>query len=133
KPDVVWADNIRTFMFIYAACKLTGCKIVWNIWSEPEGKAAWVLHRVCLVLSDVVNTEYQAQGPKVVGRMARWRLFKNKIVTLYTGVTDFESATGGNVRQELRLAPTDVLILMAGNITPGKGQADLVKAMHRLA
>ena len=33
KPKIIWADNIRTFCSVYAASKLSGCKIIWNIWS----------------------------------------------------------------------------------------------------
>ena len=132
KPQVIWADNIRTFFFVYAAGKISGCKIIWNIWSEPKGKVAWVLHRLGLILADVVNLEYESQAQKLFGGLANSHLFKNKIVPLYTGVTDFEELSGSNIRAELNLSSADILILMAGNISPLKGQLDLIFAMETL-
>jgi glycosyltransferase involved in cell wall biosynthesis len=132
KPQVIWADNIRTFFFIYAASKLSGCKVIWNIWSEPKGKVAWFLHRLCLILADVVNLEYHSQAQKLFGALAYSSFFQKKIVTLYTGVTDFEEASGSNICDELNLSSTDILILMASNISPAKGQLDLISAMEKL-
>ena len=133
RPRVIWADNIRTFFSLYAAGKLSGCRIIWNIWSEPEGKVAWILHRVGLILADVINLEYRAQAHKLFGKLADVGHFRAKIITLYTGVTDFEELSGTNIRRELDLSPTDILILMAGNISPAKGQFDLLIAMEKLA
>ena len=76
KPDVVWSDNIRTFVTIYAACRLSRVKIIWNIWSEPQGKVAWVLHRLGLVLADRVNLEYLNQGKKLFGSLSEKSIFK---------------------------------------------------------
>lgn len=132
KLQVVWADNIRTFFFVYAAAKICGCKIIWNIWSEPKGKVAWFLHRFGLILADVVNLEYASQGQKMLGGLACSHFFQKKIVTLYTGVTDFEELSGNNIRDELNLSSADILILMAGNISAEKGQLDLISAMETL-
>ena len=130
KPQIIWADNIRTFLFIFFASKLCGCKIIWNIWSEPTGKIAWLLHRVGLVLADTINIEYKAQGQKIFGKLSSLKFFKKKIIPLYTGVTDFEDFFGSDIRKELRLSTDDTLILMAANISPQKGQLDLLKAVQ---
>jgi len=132
RPQVIWADNIRTFFTLYCASKLSGCKVIWNIWSEPEGKVAWTVHRLGLILADVINLEYEAQAAKLFGGLARLPYFKSKLITLYTGVTDFEESTGNSIRAELKSSPTDILILMAGNISPAKGQMDLLHAMEEL-
>jgi len=132
KPQVIWADNIRTFIFVYIASKVNGCKVVWNIWSEPKGRVAWCLHRLGLILADVVNLEYNSQVQKLFGKLYKIRFFRKKLVTLYTGVTDFEQSLGVNIRKELNLSSTDALILMASNISPAKGQIDLMKAMEVL-
>ncbi len=129
KPQVIWADNIRTFIFVYIASKINKCKLVWNIWSEPKGKIAWCLHRIGLILADVVNLEYNSQAQKIFGKLYNYKFFRNKLVTLYTGVTDFEQSLGVNIRDELNLSATDVLILMASNISHAKGQLDLMRAM----
>lgn len=132
KPQIIWADNVRTFFSVYAASKYSGCKVIWNIWSEPKGKIAWLFHRLGLLLADVVNLEYNSQGQKLFGDLANCKFFKRKLVPLYTGVSDFESTIGSNIREELNLSSTDILIIMASIISPLKGQIDLVKAMHVL-
>jgi glycosyltransferase involved in cell wall biosynthesis len=132
KPDVVWSDNIRTFVTIYAACKLSRVKIIWNIWSEPQGKVAWVLHRLGLVLADRVNLEYSNQGRKLFGSLSEKSIFKNKVIPLYTGVSDFDPIYGTDIRKELSLAYDSVILIMASNIVPGKGQLDLIKCMGHI-
>ncbi len=132
KPQVIWADNIRTFIFVYGASKLSGCKVIWNIWSEPKGKVAWFLHRLGLILADIVNLEYKSQAQKLFGALASSRFFKKKLVILYTGVTDFEEFSGNNIHDELNLSTKDILILMASNISLAKGQIDLIRAMENL-
>ncbi|MDA1348073.1 MAG: glycosyltransferase, partial [Chloroflexi bacterium] len=49
-----------------------------------------------------------------------------------TGVTDFERSIGTDIRRELDLTAEDVLLIMASNIVPGKGQVDLLAAMEML-
>jgi glycosyltransferase involved in cell wall biosynthesis len=132
KPHIIWADNIRTFFSIYAASKFSGCKIIWNIWSEPKGKVAWLFHRLGLLLADVINLEYNTQGQKLFGAFANYLYFKRKIVPIYTGVSDFELSSDTNIREELNLSSTDILIIMASNISPLKGQIDLIRAMDVL-
>ena len=132
QPDVVWCDNIRTFFTTYVACRVARTTMIWNIWSEPAGTVAWFLHRVAFFLADRVNLEYVDQGPKIFGRLASGGAYKKKVVPLYTGVTDFERSIGTDIRRELGLTPEDVLLIMASNIVPGKGQVDLLAAMEVL-
>jgi len=132
KPDVVWSDNIRTFVTIFVACKICKVKIILNIWSEPEGKVAWILHRAGLFFADRVNLEYSKQGSKLFGSLSEKQIFKNKIIPLYTGVSDFEPIFGTDIRGELSLTSESVLLIMASNIVPGKGQFDLIKCMSQI-
>lgn len=132
KPRVVWADNIKTFFFIYAATKQCRCKIILNIMSEPQGKVSWLLHRLGLFLADVVNLEYKIQGKKMFGILSTLPFFQKKMVTLYSGVTDFETKIGNDIRKELELSSIDILLLMASDIVRGKGQLDLIKSIKIL-
>jgi len=132
KPNVVWADNLRTFYFVYVAAKISGCKVILNIMSEPKGKVAWLLHRLSLLFADVVNLEYSRQAETMFGKLSKCSQFKRKMVTLYSGVTDFEIKNNTNIRDELSLSDNKILILMAANIVPGKGQLDLIKAVEKL-
>lgn len=132
RPDVLWADNIRTFVTVFLACKISGVKVVWNIWSEPKGKVAWVLHRVGLLFADQINVEYKNQPSVIFGAMAANKIFKKKIVPLYTGVSDFEELVGTNIRDELSLPAEATLVVMASNIVAGKGQLDLIESFQNL-
>ena len=132
-PDIVWCDNIRTFITLYSPAKKIGAKVIWNIWSEPKGKIAWILHRIGLIFADEINLEYANQGSKIFGNLNQNKLFKNKITPLYTGVSDFEVLHGTNIRDEYGLSPDSILIIMGSSILPGKGQLDLVKCIRSLS
>ena len=120
KPDIIWCDNIRTLITLYIACRRMKVKIIWNIWSEPSGKVAWLLHRLGFFLSDVINLEYKKQDEKILGKLANYSYFQKKLIPIYTGVSDFETLTGSNIRKELSLQSDDILIIMASNIVHGK-------------
>ena len=80
QPEIVWCDNIRTLITIYIATKRVKAKIIWNIWSEPEGKIAWIVHRIGFLLADKINTEYSGQGKKIFGKIVGLSSFKEKII-----------------------------------------------------
>jgi len=130
KPEVIWCDNIRTLVTMYIASRVIGAKIIWNIWSEPEGKVAWIVHRVGLIVADRINLEYASQGKKIFGRLGNRGMFKKKIVPLYTGVSDFEEMIGTDIRKELSLGSEAIILVMASSILAGKGQWDLVKSVE---
>ena len=132
KPDIIWCDNIRTFLTLYFPAKRLNAKIIWNIWSEPEGKVAWILHRLGLIFADSINLEYSDQGNKIFGSLSKFSIFKKKLIPLYTGVSDFEDFFGTNIREELSLPSDSILLIMASSILPGKGQLDLVKSFESL-
>lgn len=132
KLDVIWCDNIRTFVTIYFACKSLKVKIIWNVWSEPKGKVAWVLHRIGLFMTDSVNVEYNGQQKKIFGSLAKFPSLDKKIFPLYTGVSDFDDFKDSNIRSELSLKKESILVVMASNIVPGKGQIDLIKCIKDL-
>ena len=133
KPDIVWCDNIRTFITLYYPAKKIGAQIIWNIWSEPKGRLAWVLHRLGLIFADKINLEYSNQEAHIFGNLAKNSYFKNKIIPLYTGVSDFEEFFGTNIKDELGLPPESILIVMASSILLAKGQLDLVKCISFLS
>jgi glycosyltransferase involved in cell wall biosynthesis len=131
-PDVIWCDNIRTFITLYPICLLKGKIIIWNVWSEPEGMTAWILHRIGLIFADCINLEYAAQKEKIFGKLHKVRFINKKIVTLYTGVSDFEPLIDSNIRKELSLSKEDIIFIMASNIVYGKRQIDLIKAVEKI-
>jgi len=132
KPEIIWCDNIRTFITVYFACKVVKAKVVLNTWSESEGKIAWIVYRIGLLLADQIHVQYSNQGEKLFGRLANQPRFHRKIMPLYTGVSDFEELLDTNIRKDLSLESNSILIIMAANIVSGKGQKDLVKAVEKL-
>ena len=132
KLDVIWCDNIRTFITIYFACKYLKVKIIWNIWSEPKGKVAWIIHRLGLFFSDRINIEYRNQQKKIFGSLSNLSFAKKKIIALYTGVSDFDGYSDKDIRSELCLNDDSILLVMASNIVLGKGQLDLIKSVNEI-
>jgi glycosyltransferase involved in cell wall biosynthesis len=132
-PDVIWCDNIRTFITLYPICLLKRKRIIWNIWSEPAGIVAWLLHRLGLFLANCVNLEYISQKETVFGNMHKINFLNKKIVALYTGVSDFEPLIGSNIRKELSLSGEDIIFIMASNIAYGKRQMDLIQAIESIS
>jgi len=132
KPEIIWCDNIRTFITVYVACKVVKTKVILNTWSESGGKIAWIVYRIGLLLADQINIQYPNQGEKLFGKLANQPMFKRKIMPLYTGVSDFEELLETNIREELSLPSSTILIIMAANIVYGKGQKDLIKAVEKL-
>jgi len=133
KPDIVWCDNIRTFITLYFPAKRIGAQIIWNIWSEPKGKVAWILHRIGLIFANRINLEYENQGIQIFGSLSKNSYLKKKIIPLYTGVADFEEFYGTNIKNELGISLDSILIIMASNILPAKGQLDLIKCIDSLS
>jgi glycosyltransferase involved in cell wall biosynthesis len=133
KPDIVWCDNIRTFITLYFPAKKIDAQIIWNIWSEPKGRVAWVLHRIGLIFAHKINLEYSTQGVQIFGILAKNSYFKKKLIPLYTGVSDFEEFFGTNIKDELGLPSDSILIVMASSILPAKGQLDLIKCFSSLS
>ncbi len=131
-PHVIWCENLRMFLSAYAAGKRWKAIVIWNNWSETEGGVFWFLNRLALLLADVVNLEYYGQGPKLFGKLNNINFLKRKLITLYSGVTDFEKSYGFDIRNELNLSSKDILIIMASNIVPEKGQIDLLQTMEIL-
>ncbi len=132
KPDIIWCDNIRSFITLYIPSKIYGAKVIWNIWSEPKGKVAWILHRIGLILADCINLEYEAQGKKIFGKLINLSFFQRKIKTLYTGVTDFDVITNTNIKEELNLNNDSILLIMASNIDPLKGQLNIIETLKNI-
>ena len=128
RPDVVWCENIRMFVTAFPALRLTGLPAIWNVWSEPHGWGARILHAWGLCTAQQVHLEYKAQGWTLWGPIYACERLRRKAVPLYTGVTDFDEASEQDPRSLLGLGGRTVY-LMASNITPGKGQKDLVEAM----
>ena len=79
-----------------------------------------------------MNLEYSNQGLKVFGSLSQRKIFREKIVPLYTGVSDFAALEGSDIRKELSLASSSLLVLMASNIVAGKGQLDLIMCMNNI-
>ena len=80
-----------------------------------------------------INLEYENQGIQIFGSLSKNSYLKKKIIPLYTGVADFEEFYGTNIKNELGISLDSILIIMASNILPAKGQLDLIKCIDSLS
>jgi len=127
--DVFWCENIRSLIMSFYILRKSKIKIIWNVWSEGTNKInSKLIHLFGLFITNEINFEYFGQKNKIFGFMGNGiKLFKKKVFTvLYSGVTNFEGITGSNIRKELGINKTDVILLMASDIYPLKGQYDLL-------
>lgn len=131
-PYVIWCDNIRSFLASYYSAKKCGIPTVWNIWLGTTGGLFYFINRLGLLLSDVIIVDYDKQKRKLFGNLCNHSTFKKKIVTLYSGVSDFDMPVYSNIRTELGINHDDIVFLMASSIMPRKGQIDLIEAMKFL-
>lgn len=128
--DVFWCENIRNLIMSFYILRKSKIKIIWNVWSEGTNRIiSKLIHLFGLFIADEINFEYFGQKHKIFGFKGNGiKLFKNNIFTvLYSGVTNFEGITGSNIRKELGINKTDIILLMASDIYPPKGQYDLLQ------
>ena len=128
--DVFWCENIRNLIMSFYILRKSKIKIIWNVWSEGTNRIiSKLIHLFGLFIADEINFEYFGQKNKIFGFMGNGiKLFKKNVFTvLYSGVTNFEDITGSNIRKELGINKTDVILLMASDIYLPKGQYDLLQ------
>lgn len=132
--DVFWCVNIRNLIMSFYILKKRNIKLIWNIWSEGTNQIiSKLIHLLGLFIADEVNFAYVGQKKKIFSFLGCGiNLFKKKFYTLYTGVINFEILTGANIRKELGIDKTAIILFMASDIYPLKGQLDLLKAVFNI-
>jgi len=132
KPDLIHANSIRAGLVATAATLGLGTRVVWHLHDLLPRHPLSVLIRLFALVSP--NTRMIAVSEAVAtnfsGRFSH-RL-KNRIVVILNAI-DLDSFSPDHtakrrIRKELRVRESDPLIGIVGQITPRKGQLELVRA-----
>jgi glycosyltransferase involved in cell wall biosynthesis len=140
KPGAVWANTLNTFYAVDAAERL-GIGTIWSV-RESEPWATYYSHLsepVQAVALGCFSKPYRV----VFGSNATMGLFdalnsRHNFCVAYDGLLldgwrDSESTdTRAAARQQLGVAPDDIVVVAVGTVCERKGQHDLVQALARM-
>lgn len=123
KIDIVHTNSYRSAVYGLLAAKLAGKKGVWHV---RDIHKEFVFTRFLPMLADkiiAISQGVAAQFPQFIQ--------KRKVQVIYNGVDLEEFAAGGagNLKEELGLRDSDILIGMVGRIDPWKGYHHLLRAL----
>lgn len=131
QPDLIHANSIRAGLVATAATVGMETRILWHLHDMLPRHPLSTLIRVFAALS---SRAQMIAVSEAVGRnfRGRFRLLKNRVRVILNAI-DLEQfktdqAARRLVRRELRLRESDVLIGIVGQLTPRKGQLELLRA-----
>jgi glycosyltransferase involved in cell wall biosynthesis len=132
EPDLIHANSIRAGLAATAATSGLGTRVVWHLHDMLPRHPLSTLIRVFALLSS--RTRMIAVS-EAVARNFRGRfsgLLKNRVSVILNAI-DLEKFQPDQtarrvIRRELRLRETDPLVGIVGQLTPRKGQLELLRA-----
>src|SRR6266480_2465419 len=135
-PDLIHANSIRAGLVATAATFGLGTRVTWHLHDLLPRHPLSTLIRLFVLLS--LRTRMIAVSEAVAanfrGRFSRW--MKNRVVVILNAIDldKFQSdlAARGRIRRELRIREADPLIGIVGQLTPRKGQLELVRAFGQV-
>lgn len=136
RPDLIHANSVRAGLVISAATLGLGIPIIWHVHDLlPQHPLSTCIRLFTLLLPPVRIV--------VVANAAAER-FKGKLLSHFPRRIDFavihnavevaklnSRSTSGSIRKELRLRNNDRLIGIVGNLSPVKGQLELIRAFAK--
>jgi len=133
KPELIHANSVRAGLVISAATVGLGIPIVWHVHDLlPQHPLSTCIRLFTLILPPlrlVVVAEAAAERfrGKLLQRFPRRVEFA--IIHNAIDVAKLNSvSTGGSIHKELRIRNNDRLVGIVGNLSPVKGQLELVRA-----
>lgn len=132
KPDLLHANSIRAGLVATAATFGLGTRVVWHLHDMLPRHPLSTSIRIFAALSS--RTDMIAVSKAVArnfrGRLSR--LMKDRVTVILNAIdlNKFQSdkTTKRRVRTELRFRETDLVIGIVGQLTPHKGQLELLRA-----
>ena len=132
KPDVVHANSVRAGLVATAATVGLGTRVVWHLHDLLPRHPLSTLIRSFAFLSSRTNAiaVSEAVARNFRGRLAR---LMNDHVSVILNAIDLdkfqqEETTQRKARKELRIREADLVIGIVGQLTPRKGQLELLRA-----
>lgn len=132
KPDLLHANSIRSGLVATAATAGLGTRVVWHLHDllprHPLSTAIRALASLSTRTRMIAVSE--AVGRNFRGRFSR--LLKDRVTVILNSIDldkfQPDATARRRIRRELRFRATDIAIGIVGQVTPRKGQLELLRA-----
>lgn len=136
RPELIHANSVRAGLVISAATLGLGIPIVWHVHDLlPQHPLSTGIRLFTLLLPPVrIVVVANAAAERFKGKLLRQFPKRVEFAIVYNAVEPTKlnsSTTSGSVRKELRLRNSDRLIGIVGNLSPVKGQLELIRAFAK--
>src|SRR6267378_3442119 len=132
KPDLIHANSIRAGLVATAATFGLGTRVVWHLHDLLPRHPLSTAIRIFALLSR--RTRMIAVSEAVARNFrGRWSsFFKDRVSVILNSIDldkfQVDETARGAIRKELRFRETDLAVGIVGQITPRKGQLELLRA-----
>ena len=135
KPDLLHANSIRSGLVATAATLGLGTRVVWHLHDLLPRHPLSTAIRIFALLS--TRTRMIAVSSTVAGNFrGRWSsLFTDRVSVILNSIDldkfQLDETSKRAIRKELRFRETDLAVGIVGQLTPRKGQLELLRAFGR--
>jgi glycosyltransferase involved in cell wall biosynthesis len=136
RPQLIHANSVRAGLVISAATLGLGIPIVWHVHDLlPQHPLSTCIRWFTLLLPPVrIVVVANAAAERFKGKLLRQFPKRVDFAIVYNAVEAVQlnsRSTSGSIRKELRLRNSDRLIGIVGNLSPVKGQLELIRAFAK--
>ncbi|MEO7969934.1 MAG: glycosyltransferase [bacterium] len=136
RPELIHANSVRAGLVISAATLGLGIPIVWHVHDLlPQHPLSTGIRLFTLLLPPVrIVVVANAAAERFKGKLLRQFPKRVEFAIVYNAVEPTKlnsSSTRGSIRKELQLRNSDRLIATVGNLSPLKGQLELIRAFAK--
>ncbi|MDQ1640621.1 MAG: hypothetical protein QOF62_3960 [Pyrinomonadaceae bacterium] len=135
-PELIHANSVRAGLVISAATVGLGIPIVWHVHDLlPQHPLSTCIRLFTLLLPPVrVVLVANAAAERFKGKLLRQFPKRVDFAVVYNAIEVAKlnsTTTSGSIRKELRIRNSDRLIGIIGNLSPVKGQHELIRAFAK--
>lgn len=136
RPELIHANSVRAGLVISAATVGLGIPIVWHVHDlMPQHPLSTFIRFFTLLLPPVrIVVVANAAAERFKGQLLRHFPKRVNFAVIHNAIETVKlnsRSTGGSIRKELRLRNSDRLIGIVGNLSPVKGQLELIRAFAK--
>lgn len=136
EPGLIHANSVRAGLVISAATLGLRIPIVWHVHDLlPQHPLSTGIRLFTLLLPPVrIVVVAKAAAERFKGKLLRWFPKRVNFEVVYNAVSVAKldsTSTGASIRKELRIRSNDRLVGIVGNLSPVKGQLELIRAFAK--
>lgn len=138
-PDIIHANSIRAGLVMSAATVGLGTPVVWHAHDLLPRHPLSTMIRLfaCASRRNQIVAISRAVAARFSGNLLRWCHRRVPVTTILNAVDlkrfQPDSASRQAIRRALEVAETDLLVGTVGQLTPRKGQHELIQAFAEVA